>query len=254
VVDPKGGAVSVGSVLLLDPVDLRVLYETEVVHGTFRFEPVAPQSYFLSVKTPGFREYSDSVSVAQDAAVDVGRITLILGRLEEWFGGKPELSAEDLVDSQVRTVLGYRVMTVCEYLRMRSVVPLSYGFGAILIGILVETPQGSYLRQSCHESLRSGDYSWPNAIALEVKPWSKSIPGHLDWADFLPHLRRPSDEELDPGDRNGRWAAFFGPLQTRGNLVSMSCGSGKRCANGYGAISAPARLLYQQSYDFGATK
>jgi hypothetical protein len=254
VVDPKGGPISGASVLLLDPVDLKVLYETKVVRGTFRIDPIAPQSYFINIKALGFREYADSVSVAQEQAVDMGRITLSLGRLEEWFGGEPTLSAEDLVDAHVRTVFGYRVMTVCEYLNLRSATPLSYGFGVILIGILVETPQGSWLRQSCRDSLRSGDYSWPNAIALEPKPGYQNIPGNLDWANFLPHLARPSNEELDPKDREGRWVAFFGPLQTRGKLVAIPCGNGRQCAYGFGTISAPALLLYQKSHEFGGTK
>ena len=254
VVDSNGQSFSGARVVLLNPVDQKVLYETTVVQGTFRIESIAPQSYFLGIQTPGFREYSDAVSVAQDEAVDMGRITMSLGRLEEWFGGEPTLSAEDLVDAHVRTVFGYRVMTVCEYLNLRSKAPLSYGFGVILIGILVETPQGSWLRQTCRDSLRSGDYPWPNGIALEAKPGYQNIPGNLDWANFLPHLARPSNEELDPRDREGRWVAFFGPLRTRDKLVVVPCGNGKQCGYGFGAISAPALLLYQKSHELGGTK
>jgi hypothetical protein len=254
VVDSTGRSFSDAKVRLLNPADQKVLYETKVVQGVFRIEPVAPQSYFVSIQLIGFREYAAAVSVGQDQSVDMGRIAMRFERPEEWIGGEPLFSAEDLADAHLPTVFGYRVMTVCEYLKIRSVAPLSYVLGVIVIGILVQTPQGSYLRQSCPESLRSGDYSWPNAIALEEYPGRRSIGGRVDWADFLPHLSRPSAEELDPRDREGRWAAFLGTLQTRGNLVAIPCGSGQYCAYGYGAISAPARLLYQVWHDFGAAK
>jgi hypothetical protein len=46
--------------------------------------------------------------------------------------------------------------------------------------------------------------------------------------------------------------SYFGRLQTRERLAAVPCGSGKLCGYGYGAISAPARLLYQSWHDFGA--
>jgi hypothetical protein len=253
-------------VLLLNPVDQKVLYETDAVQGAFRFESVAPQSYFVSVKTRVFADGTDAVSVAQDQAVDMGRITLYGWRFQSRFyeqvqvvpapGSSPWPKPPEpvFIDAHIRDVHGHPVVTVCQYLNLISATPMSYGFGAIVIGILVETPQGSYLRQSCGDSLRSRGYSWPNAIALEEKPGDKIIPGNLDWADFLPRLSRPSDEELDPRDRGGRWAAFFGSLETRDKLVAVPCGNGKLCGYGYGAISAPARLLYRKSHEFGGTK
>ena len=253
VVDLNGQSLMAAKVLLLNPVDQKVLYETTVVQGSFRFESVAPQSYFVSIHSRGFREYADSVSVAQEQAADMGRLTMSIGRLEEWFGGEPTLSAEYLVDSHVRTLAGIRLMTVCEYMNIRSQAPISYSWvGVTIIGILERTPQGSYLRQSCPDSLRSGDYSWLNAIALEEVAGSSSIPGRPNWVESL-HPTRPIDEELDPRDRKAHWAAFFGRLQTREKLVAVPCGDGKQCAYGFGAISAPARLLYQKWYDFGGT-
>jgi len=254
VIDPQGRPISRAQVLLLNPVDQKVLYETSVVQGTFRIDPVAPKSYFINIKALGFQEYADSVSVAQDQSVDMGRIAVKIGRLEEWCGGEPTSSAQDLVDAHVHTEQGYRMMTVCEYLNLRAKAPLSYGSGAIVIGILVQTPQGSWLRQSCRGSLRSGDYSWPNAIALEEDTSFTGTSGGLNWADFLPHLTRPGNEELDPRDRAGNWAAFFGPLRTRDKLVAVPCGNGEQCAYGFGAISAPAGLLYRKSYYFGEVK
>jgi P pilus assembly chaperone PapD len=81
VVDPNGQSFSGAKVLLLNPVDQKVLYETVVVQGTFRIEPVAPQSYFINIKALAFREHADAVSVAQDQAVDMGRITISIGLL-----------------------------------------------------------------------------------------------------------------------------------------------------------------------------
>ena len=254
VVDPNGQSIFEARVLLLNPVDQKVLYETRVERGTFRFDTVAAQSYFINVKALGFREHADSVSVAQDQAVDMGRIIVSLGRVEEWFGGEPTWSAEDLVDAHVRTLAGIRLMTVCEYMNIRSQAPISYSWvGVTIIGILERTPQGSFLRQTCPDSLRSGDYSWPNAIALEEIAGSNSIPASPNWVESL-HPTRPIDEELDPRDRKGHWAAFYGRLETRDKLVAVPCGNGKQCAYGFGAISAPARLLYQKWYDFGGTK
>jgi hypothetical protein len=239
-------------VRLLNPANQEVLYETSVVHGTFRIEPVEPGSYFLSVKAVGFRECADSVSVAQDQAVDMGRIAVRVGPTapDIVLPPTPPLPKPGSVDEHVRFVHGIPVMTVCEYLNLRSVAPLVYPAGVIVIGILVQTPQGSRLQQSCRDSLRSGDYFWPNAIALEGAGSSR-----LNWADFLPNLTRPSNEELDPRDREGNWAAFVGRLETRdGRLAAAPCGSGKMCGYGYGAISAPAQLLYHDSYYFDRAK
>jgi hypothetical protein len=163
----------------------------------------------------------------------------------------PIFLQREFVDSHVHIVFGIPTMTVCEYMKLRSIVPLSYDFsGVIIIGMLVETPKGKWLQQSCSESLRSGDYSWPNAIALEEAAEYTNL-GYFSWEkDILPKLIRPSDEELDPRDREGHWAAFFGKLQTRNNLVVVPCDNGKQCAYGYGAISAPALLQYEHLYDF----
>ena len=266
VVDEDGNSVP-ARVLLLNPVDQKVLYATDALQGTFRIESVAPQSYFVDIRTQGFPGYTDAVSVAQDQAVDMGRITLYVWRVRSRFEYRgvqvvvdsepwptPSLPEPEYVDAHVRAVLGFPKMTVCEYLNLRSVAPIWYPEGAVVIGILVVTPQGSYLRQSCRDTLRSGDYSWPNAIALEVDEGSRNFHGRLNWSAFLPYLTRPSDKELDPRDREGRWAAFFGRLETTDKLVAVPCGSGKQCAYGFGAISAPAQLIYSNRYVFGGTK
>jgi hypothetical protein len=88
---------------------------------------------------------------------------------------------------------------------------LSYPQGAVVIGILVETPQGSYLRQSCRDTLRSGDHFWPNAIALEAYTGpSYFLAGG---SSVVPHSARPSNEALDPRDREANWTAFYGRLE-----------------------------------------
>ena len=249
----QGHADVPASVSLLNPVSQKVVYQTRVVQGTFRFESVKPGSYFLTVEFVGMTKYTDLVSVAHDQVVDMGTITLRPEPVApDYMMGWSTTSLPKLeaVDAHVRNVMGVPMMTVCEYLKLRSATPLVYRYGAIVVGILVQTPQGSWLRQSCRDTLRFGDYSWPNAIALEE---SKSgSPSGMNWADYVPHLTRPSNEELDPWDREGNWAAFFGPLETRGNLVAAPSGSGRLCANGYGAVCAPARLLYNYSYYFRA--
>ena len=145
VVDEAGNSIP-ARVLLSNPVDQKVLYATEALRGTFRFEPVAPQSYFVSVQAQGFREYADSVSVAQNQPADMGRITLRIGRLEEWFGGEPTLTAEYLVDAHVRTLAGIRLMTVCEYMNIRSKAPLSYSWvGVTIIGMTGADAAGQFV-------------------------------------------------------------------------------------------------------------
>ena len=269
VVDPYGQSFMTARVRLLNPADQKILYETDVSQGTFRIEPIAPQSYFVIIRAQGFMEYTDGVSVAQGQAADMGRLTLRIGLVvESRFENRgiavvpapgaepsptPPLPEPEFVDAHVRILAGVPVMTVCEYLDLRSQAPLSYSWvGVTIIGILERTPQGSFLRQSCRDSLRSGDHSWPNAIALEEIAGSVSIPGRPNWVESL-HPTRPMDEELDSRDRKAHWAAFFGRLQTREKLVAVPCGDGKQCAYGFGAISAPARLLYRKWYDFGAT-
>jgi hypothetical protein len=256
VIDPDGSPSSGAGVSLRNPADQRAIYETTTDSlGTFRIDAVAPRSYFVVIRSRTFDgEYWDAVTVAPEQAVNLGKISFPLPKypLSEIY--IDPATRPKRLDDDVRDVHGSRVLTVCQYLSFRAKEPLSYPTSVIVIGILVKTPEGSWLRQSCRESLRSGDYIWPNAIALEGETRSTRIPGPYGWADYLPHLSQPSDADMEASDRDGKWAAFIGRLETRDKLVAVPCGDGKVCANGYGPISAPARLIYKQSYEFPAPK
>jgi len=57
-----GQAYFQGSSPFVNPVDQKVLYETSVVQGTFRIDPVAPKSYFINIKALGFQSTRTQVS------------------------------------------------------------------------------------------------------------------------------------------------------------------------------------------------
>lgn len=123
----------------------------------------------------------------------------------------------------------------------------------LVIGIVKQTAEGSWLQQSCGDSLKSGDFVWPNAISLkewgpQEKYWSIN---NSKWEnDFAKQLARLSNEKLDPRDRNGRWVAVYGVLDSRDQLVATPCGKGEICGCGYGPLSAPVQLTFQHIYIF----
>jgi len=130
-------------------------------------------------------------------------------------------------------------MTVCEFMKEKPALSASiFAHSVVIIGILVQTPQGKWLEQSCSEPLKSGDFVWPAAVSLDVQ--GVQNPFNNDAINFM---SKPPDEEIDPKDRGRTWAAAYGRLDEREHLVAAPCGDdGKLCGHGFGPISAPAQL------------
>jgi hypothetical protein len=247
VVDSDGKVMHRAEVRLLNPADRKVLYETATVQGRVHFDAVAPQSYFLSVTFRGFIEHARSITVTPDEAVDAGKVVLEAGMIFFLDNVRSKL----VWPEKRRLIAGYHALTVCEYLQLRSHAPYTEE-RLIILGILVQTPEGNYLRQTCSEHLHSGDFSWPDAIALEPAAGAQQRLvierlGRLEWSD----ADRPGNDEMAPSNRQGAWVAFFGNVVTMDDLVTAPCGNGKVCGYGYGPVSAPAMLRYLYWHHFG---
>jgi hypothetical protein len=139
----------------------------------------------------------------------------------------------------IRHVNGTLVMTVCEFMKGKYALSASrYSYSIVIIGTLMQTPQGRWLQQSCNEQLKSGDFTWPTAVSLQADP-----KGRVWNTDVLNSVSRPPYEEINPRDRGHTWAAAYGRLDDRESLVAAPCGDdGKLCGYGFGPISAPAQL------------
>jgi hypothetical protein len=135
---------------------------------------------------------------------------------------------------------GTLVMTVCELMKEKQALSASmYSYSMVIIGTLVQTQQGSWLQQSCSEPLKSRNFIWPAAVALDGKRASDN----LNTAE-VSLASRPHNEEIDPKDQGRTWAAAYGRLDDREDLVAAPCGDdGKLCGYGFGPISAPAQLM-----------
>jgi len=152
--------------------------------GSFSFENLHSGEYIVNV--PHTYDHPVAVSLEENESKNIGGQSFLYYPMEighylsvidkttgkeievkrEWRAPFPqELDSRYPVNS-----FGNKVLTVCEYLKMRADYPISYpagtGAGVIIIGNLVRTPEGSWLRQSCGNPVRAGVHIWPDAIFL----------------------------------------------------------------------------------------
>jgi hypothetical protein len=227
----------------------------------FKFDNVKPGAYFISVSRFNFIPHSASVIVKEGQYADVGKqILLPIRKCQGPFtqcgtdsagtrlwgsaGNPPEWNPKS-IDAQLRSFNGSPVMTVCEYIKMRLSEPVVYSdVRAYVIGNLKETPDGSWLHQSCSQSLKSGDFTWPNAIALadEIEIGDSKLRFSPVVRDNVIRIFNTICKELESKDQTGPCAVVYGKLETRDNLIAKPCGN-KLCGFGFGSISAPAQLI-----------
>jgi hypothetical protein len=232
---------------LLDPATLKIEKQTLTDEtGAFYFKNVKPGGYFVRISQIPFREHVAAVSVKNGQEIDIGkqilRLSQVIDAIFEVNEGEKyrEDRQKDFAKyDHIRHVNNTLVMTVCEFMKEKTALSASnYANDVVIIGTLVQTPQGSWLQQSCSEPLKSGDFVWPAAVSLEGRLGRR--PFDIDAINFV---SKPPDEEIDPKDRSRTWAAAQGRLDERENLVAAACGDdGKQCGYGFGPISAPAQL------------
>jgi hypothetical protein len=146
--------------------------------GLFMFGNLYPGEYIVKLSIPGYYDHPVAVSLREKESKNIGEQYLQLYPAENDFlledpnTGKAILPTMSRpvpfppeIDSQHPMISAYRVLTVCDYLKMRAAHPLVYvQWGVIIIGNLVQTPTGSWLQQSCGNPVKAGDHSWPDAI------------------------------------------------------------------------------------------
>lgn len=253
-------------VRLLNPLNQDVIKETNPDSElNFTFEDVRPGNYFISFAKYRLMEHVVLVSIEDGINIDIGKQYLLPERKCEgpftpckddghvqYFGsaGNPPEWNPDSVDAHIRSFDGTPLMNVCEYMKIRSMEPIDYPVRrAWVVGTLVETDQGSWLQQPCADSLKSGDFTWPNAITLvedkraqeRHKIWLETA-SKVGLSNLIPQIPQNVCED-DLWNEKGPCVAVYGRLETRDNLVATTCDSGKLCAYGYGPISAPAQLI-----------
>jgi hypothetical protein len=225
--------------------------------GAFYFSAVKPGGYFISMFIKGFREHAESVTVQEGQTVNVGKQILRIGLLNDELlpvDIPPRPSGAEKLTHIPKFYDAY-TMTVCEFIKERPALSANrFPYQVIIMGTLVQTPNGSWLQQTCVDSLKSGNFIWPNAIALKEgnnDVGKALIQGKSSWRVFPYRLNKPADKEIDPRDRSERWVAVYGELDTRDSLVAAPCGNeGRLCGYGYGAISAPVQLTYYNFHFF----
>ena len=135
---------------------------------------------------------------------------------------------------------------------MRADYPVAYmQFPVIIIGNLVKTPDGSWLRQSCGNPVKSGTHVWPDAIFLDDSNVDSEAvvnnPNNFWGRDLKETVNIYGKDYIkNNSDNDGNAVVVIGRLRTSYNLVYVKCGEEKTCGFGYGPIAAPAQIEYRQ--------
>jgi hypothetical protein len=140
---------------------------------------------------------------------------------------------------------------VCEALNTRS---QHNGKGVIVVGKLVGTGEGSWLREDCDEKIVTDGYTWTNVISLTYvrseAATPPSVPKDVNWN--LPLLltklkqvqRTTALQVLKEYNYTDKWFAVFGRFETRIPLQVALGGGGKLIGYGFGhSNTAPAQLI-----------
>ena len=231
--------------------------------GSFSFKNLRSGEYFINISytydhpAAMYYDHPVAVSLEENESKNIGRQQLLkfstmksdvwvidvktVKLMEsEWTALFPrELDSRYPVTSS-----GNKVLTVCQYLKMRTNYPLAYVDNVIIIGNLVQTPEGSWLQQSCGNPVKAGAHIWPDAISLnDVNVHKQGVDRYvydLKETDYLHgrnYIQSNSSDDIVA-------VAVIGRLTTSDNLVYVKCGEEKTCGFGYGPIAAPAQIIY----------
>ena len=143
------------------------------------------------------------------------------------------------------------VLTVCEALNSLG---QHNGKLVIVVGKLVGTDEGSWLREDCDEKIVTDTYTWAHIISLsylrsEVEPPPR-VPRDFNWnrpllIKKLNQVRRTTRLQILKQDNyTDRWFAVFGRFEVRLPLQVALGGGGKLFGSGFGHLNAaPAQLV-----------
>ena len=238
---------------LYDPVLRKIQMSVNINEsGNYSFEEITPGEYVINISSPSYMDHPVAVSVKEG-------MNIIEEQLLEYYyigGGsigfpvnKPagvrQPSAEYLkrkaAFDKYPEVSGYKILTVCELLSIESFRWI-HSVPIVIIGNLVQTPEGSWLEQSCGRLLKSGTHSWPDAIFLNKDSSTSNrltfileAAGNNLGEDFIQN--NSSDDSI--------LVAVAGRLIVGDNLVYVKCGEAKTCGFGYGPIAAPIQMDYE---------
>ena len=238
--------------------------------GQFSFNNLSSGEYFIHIYDLMYYDHPIAVSLGDNETKSIN-IPVNAGTALQRYSTVPTLILVDPttgeiitprtpepiyyppdIDSQYPVISGTTVLTVCEYLKMRADYPVAYmQFPVILIGNLVKTPDGSWLRQSCGNPVKSGTHVWPDTIFLDdSNVESEAIvnnPNNQNSRVLKEAVTLYGKAFIhNNSDNDGNAVAVIGRLRTSYNLVYAKCGEEKTCGFGYGPIAAPAQIEYWQ--------
>ena len=232
------------TVQLYDPAIRKIQMSANVDQsGKFSFTGVAPGDYMIYMERRSFTSHLVAVSVKEgmneigEQHFDPYSLIFAIGLSAN---GEESYTSEykDLLNEYPR-VNGYSVFTVCEFLRLKPSWRNEMGRG-IIIGNLVQTPEGSWLEQSCGNPIKSGDHSWSDAIFLNfinTPPLGVvNYKGYIDDHDsrLKEAITRSGKDFIQNNKSGGNVAvAVIGNIVTFDNLLYVKCGEGKTCGFGY---------------------
>ena len=245
------------------------LYDTSMLKktttnkdGAFFFENLNSGEYIINISKPGYYDHPVAVSIKENKSNKIGEQHLLLYTakndlilVDKNMKEDGEIVVPPEIDNQYSEILEYKVLTVCEYLKMRAVQPLAYvQIGVIIIGNMVQTQKGSFLQQSCGNPIKSGTHRWPDAIFMdEMDNMSAGSPSEgvreanrNRYISFLKAAENLRGKDFIKNNSNGAGiaVAVIGRLITSDNLIYINCGEEKTCGFGYGSITAPAQITY----------
>jgi hypothetical protein len=185
--------------------------------GQFRFSGIEPGWYILSAVAPGFRQLAKSIRVEAGKDFDAGQLRLPIEP-------NPLLKLESSPGSE-------HVLTVCEALEGWD----RYNLETVVIVGIFKSGMDETLRQDCDHQLKTGEVTWPNAIALSN---AATPPDKL--REEIEKKRAQLLAGYPPGaqPRSERIVGLYGRLALLAGLTSVVC-----CGGSVETTVAPARLL-----------
>lgn len=254
VVTPSGYSIAMADVHLYDPLTRKILLSSRSNRdGIFSFSEITPGNYLINISTGPYIDHPIAVS-AKEGINDIGK-QYLTGSKNVYYipppGRKSDeeqklLTVEPSPLIKYPMVSGYRVLTVCETLKHEP--KWIIGLKAIIIGNLIQTPEGNWLTQSCGNPIKSGEHIWPDTIFL-----NENIPTSAIYDKFMEGNDSILKEVIElvgkniiqnNNSENNSVVVAIGTLVTGDNLVYVKCGEEKTCGSGYGSIAAPAQLNY----------
>jgi len=230
-------------------------------YGEFSFDEVILGDYIVVISYSGYYDHPVSVSVKEG-----------ITKIEKQYIKRPDFGSDFPVTpgqpnaadiklkdafNKYQRISGYPVLTVCECLKVEPLQLLqSLQGGVIIIGTLMQTPEGNWMEQSCGNPVTYGDHNWSDAIFLNKDINRVNVTEHkklIDNFDFMLNeaINFAEKNYIQNNDIDHNIAvAVIGQLITSDNLVYVECGENDTCGFGYGPIAAPLQMNYYHMRHF----